>query len=176
MSSLSSTDDCLPLYLRPPQAALVFLPSCKSRDEKRAMMALLLAVGSALGLASGLVSSLVPYVAPFWFTPDTQLYPAIRSVAFQALASQVLLGVNVAYNGILIAEGDTGFLGGQLLRTLVVCFAFTQLCAALNWGLPGVWWALVIFFAAQCSQSSARVLTHHIHLPTPLRPAVARQA
>lgn len=136
------------------------------------MMGLLLACGGALGLASGLVSSLVPYLAPFWFTPDTQLYPAIRSVAVQALVSQLLLGINVTHNGILIAQGDTHFLGGQLFRTLLVCFAFTQLSAALGWGLSGVWWALVVFFAAQCSQSSARVLNRHISPPQPSAPAL----
>ena len=101
---------------------------------------------------------------PSLFTPDARLYEGMRAVAGQAIISQILLGVNVAHNGILIAQDDTSFLSGQLFRTLLACAGFCQLSAYMGWGLPGVWWGLVVFFVAQCSQSTYRVLTRHLGL------------
>mmetsp|Transcript_39321 Transcript_39321/g.93164 ORF Transcript_39321/g.93164 Transcript_39321/m.93164 type:complete len:331 (+) Transcript_39321:1257-2249(+) len=158
------------------QAALVFLPSCKSDSERKSTIVLILGCGVAIGLISGIVASMVPSAAPWLFTHDARLYPWMRSVAAQAVISQCLLGLNVAHNGILIAQDDTAFLSGQLFRTLLCCVGFCQLSAHMGWGLAGVWWALVVFFVAQCSQSSLRVATHHLGWRWPARPLGTKAA
>lgn len=123
---------------------------------------IILAFAVCLGTIGGLAASLVPTLAPQIFTPDTQLWPLMRSVAFMSLASMVLVGTDVGSTSVLYAYNDAGFLAKSMMWNLALVSAFFYGVKRFGWDLTGVWWGLVFFFSLRALWSTPRLWMKHL--------------
>ena len=104
--------------------------------------------GWSLALAVALaaaVAALAP-VLPRVFTNDTSVLGEIGSVWWLFALLIPLGGVAFALDGVLLGSGDVAFLRTATLVSAMLGFLpLTWLSLILGWGLPGIWWGLVLF-------------------------------
>jgi Na+-driven multidrug efflux pump len=122
-----------------------------------ATVRLVLLCGLGMGLGCGALAAAVPSLAPFLFTPDSSVWPWMRSIAPQAFLSMVLIGVDVSCAGCLLAGRDLAYVARSYVVTLCVLWGAVLGPLKLASSLGGVWWCLVLFFAARAAQSTARL-------------------
>jgi putative MATE family efflux protein len=104
------------------------------------MIALSTALGAAFGVALLLSEHLVPRV--FTGDPDVLAQAAILWPLFAL--TQPLAGAVFALDGILIGAADGPFLAGSMLLAFVCCAALLLASLVWDWGMRGVWAALVV--------------------------------
>ena len=75
----------------------------------------------------------------------------------QAMLSIFMCSLDVASGGILVASKDLGFLVRMMAGALALVLGFLTLVRRQGWGLPGVWWSLVLFFAFRSAFSLSRI-------------------
>ncbi|KAK9830568.1 hypothetical protein WJX72_012538 [[Myrmecia] bisecta] len=140
------------------QAALAFLPAAADRREAIETTKVLLAVGVSVGVATALGASGIPTLRPQLFSTDAALWPVMRSVAPQGFLAMLLTGIDVAANGILMANKDLHYIARAMAINLAVLAAYLALASKWSgWSLGGVWWGLVLFFGMRALQSTARL-------------------
>jgi putative MATE family efflux protein len=101
-------------------------------------------LSTALGAAFGLGLLLTAHVVPRAFTGDDDvLAQAVLLWPLFAL-TQPLAGAVFALDGILIGAGDGPFLAGSMLLAFVCCAAVLVATLAWDWGMRGVWSALLV--------------------------------
>jgi len=134
-------------------------PSSSSSSWWRVDVAvrLVLRNGLAMGLTCGALAAAIPSLAPRLFTPDASVWPFMASVAPQAFLSMVLIGVDVASAGCLLAGRDLAYVARSYVVTLAVLYGAVLGPWRLASTLPGVWWCLVLFFSARALQSTGRL-------------------
>jgi Na+-driven multidrug efflux pump len=137
---------------RPPSSS-----SSSSWWRVDATVRLVLLCGLGMGLGCGALAASVPSHAPFLFTPDASVWPWMRSIAPQAFLSMVLIGVDVSCAGCLLAGRDLAYVARSYVVTLCVLWGAVLGPLKLASSLGGVWWCLVVFFAARAAQSTARL-------------------
>jgi Na+-driven multidrug efflux pump len=140
----------------PPSSSLI-ASSSSSWWRVAATVRLVLLCGLAMGVGCGTLAALIPTLVPSLFTPDAAVWPHMRSVAPQAFLSMVLIGLDVACAGCLLAGRNFAFVARSYVVTLAVLWAAVLGPWKLASTLGGVWWCLVLFFAARALQSSARL-------------------
>lgn len=69
----------------------------------------------------------------------------------------LLIGLDIACHGVLLARRSYAYIASAYSATLLALVGFTAACKALDWGLTGVWWAIVLFFALRTVFSGAAV-------------------
>ena len=69
---------------------------------------------------------------------------------------QPLNGAVFALDGILIGAGDGPFLAGAMVVAFFACAAVLFLALAGDWGIRGVWAALVVLIVVRLTLMSAR--------------------
>ena len=120
------------------------------------------AFGLVVGTIGGALASFVPVVIPQFFTPDTNLWPLIRSVASTSFISMLLVGVDVGATSVLYANGDAPFIARAMGWNLLLMVAFFWAVREFGWGMQGVWWGIVFFFAIRVIWSAPRLWTRHL--------------
>lgn len=139
------------------QAALAFIPAAASRKQGRETVGLLLGLAVAVGLVTSSLTAGIPTLLPQLFTSDATLFPVIRSVAPQALLSIFLCALDVCSGGILVASKDMGFLVRVMGVALPMVLGGLTLVRRNAYGLTGIWWTLVLFFAFRAANSCGRI-------------------
>lgn len=128
---------------------------------------MLLAVGVVVGLATGLFAAGVPYWAPHFFTPQEELWAIMRSLGPQAFWATFFCSLDVTASGCLIATKQLNYLVRAMFLTLgVVALYFGTGLQLPAWGLPNIWWGLVLFFAARAAQSTTRLVNSELRVQT----------
>eukprot|EP00241_Pyramimonas_parkeae_P001007 CAMPEP_0114254866 /NCGR_PEP_ID=MMETSP0058-20121206/17238_1 /TAXON_ID=36894 /ORGANISM="Pyramimonas parkeae, CCMP726" /LENGTH=541 /DNA_ID=CAMNT_0001369175 /DNA_START=98 /DNA_END=1723 /DNA_ORIENTATION=+ len=138
------------------QAALAFLPAARSGFEKRELVRMLLLGGTFVGLVAATCTCLPPLFNPQFFTRDPRLWAPMQTVCLQGFLAMTFAGLEVAVNGILLAEGETMFLARAMVTNLTITAAyfFTK---GRSGALPDVWWGLVLFFFTRIVQALIRL-------------------
>ena len=86
-----------------------------------------------------------------------------NSSAMQAFAAILFCSMDVASTGVLIASKRMGYLVRAMTATLAcVAVYYWRLKPAAGHSLSGVWWGLVLFFAARSLQSAAGMLQTYL--------------
>ena len=69
---------------------------------------------------------------------------------------QPLNGAVFALDGILIGAGDGPFLAGSMVAAFLVCATMLLAALAGDWGIRGVWIALVLLIVVRLTLMTAR--------------------
>jgi MATE family, multidrug efflux pump len=113
-------------------------------DDAYAAGARMIALSTAVGAAFGVVLLVSAEVIPRVFTADAEVL-AEAAVLWPLFAlSQPLAGAVFALDGILIGAGDGPFLAGSMCLAFVCCGAVLLASLEWDWGMRGVWSALLV--------------------------------
>lgn len=141
------------------QTALTFMPAARHDWQKRSTTQLVVAAGIVLGACCGSIVAVAALLQPQLFTKDVAVWPFMSAVAPQGFLAMCLTGIDVSCTGILLASKDLGYVARSFLVTLgALALYITYGVKAQGWGLAGVWWGLVFFFALRALQSVSRLL------------------
>jgi len=138
------------------QAALAFIPSSKSPREKREIGLMLVVGCTFFGIMGGLVCSLLPNLHPQLLSVDPRLWDPLKSVTLPAFVCMVLVGLDVAVSGILLAENQVLYLARSMVINLAITSTYLFTVGQVG-TLPAVWWGLVLFFFCRVVQGYARM-------------------
>jgi putative MATE family efflux protein len=101
------------------------------------------------GVVFGAVMLALEGVLPYVFTSDEAVIDQVQEIWFLFALMQPLNGAVFALDGILIGAGD----GRYLMWSMVAAFAASGLVSltalALDWGIVGVWWGLVVLICVR---------------------------
>lgn len=120
------------------------------------MAKVLTGAAAALAVPLALTCCLVPLHLPHLFTADAAVAAALAPLAPTAGAAILLCTLDVACEGILVAQGRLGLLITGMSAVLVAVGAYFW--AGYGATAAGTWRGLLIFFALRCALSSAGVL------------------
>lgn len=126
------------------RAAISFLPTAKP-GEVVELEELLAGMALGLGAALGAVCAAVALLCPDILSQDERVWEFFAGVAPQAFLSLTVNALDAAFNGILLARRDFTFLLSAMAATMVVLYAYNSWLVDQGYGLPGVWWGLVLF-------------------------------
>lgn len=130
--------------------ALAFVPPAAAEGE-RERVATLRVVAEAAAVVGVLTSAAAAVIAlsPSLLTPDLALHPLLKSLAPQAAIATAFCAADVAASGCLVARRRLSPLVRSMAAAAVVTLAASRFFESRNFGLGGVWWSLVAFFAAR---------------------------
>jgi len=110
----------------------------------------------ALGGAFALVMLALGGVLPQAFTGDDSVLEETALLWPLFALMQPLNGAVFALDGILIGAGDGPFLAGSMVAAFLVCAAVLLAALAGDWGIRGVWAALVVLILVRLALMTAR--------------------
>eukprot|EP01025_Chloroclados_australasicus_P008634 TRINITY_DN13125_c0_g1_i3.p1 TRINITY_DN13125_c0_g1~~TRINITY_DN13125_c0_g1_i3.p1 ORF type:complete len:500 (-),score=20.60 TRINITY_DN13125_c0_g1_i3:365-1831(-) len=131
-------------------SALAFIPTAKSRWEERQIQKLIENIGFVNGLVNGIVCVVIATFAPHWFTPDFTLYSLLSQIAPIALLSLIVAGVEVGYQGVLVAKQEVAYINLTYVACVSVVTGYYMWILKV-WGqdLFRVWIGLTMFFVTR---------------------------
>jgi MATE family multidrug resistance protein len=123
--------------------ALVGLHFAHNRALARAYSARLLRWGLLGGLVLAGVMAAGWSTLPGLFTNDAEVAAEVSGVYGFIVAMQPLNAIVFVWDGIAIGASRFAFLAGSTVAAAGATAAVLAAVQVWNWGLPGVWWALV---------------------------------
>jgi MATE family multidrug resistance protein len=103
----------------------------------------LLGWGTVAGVILLLLMGAGSTVLPGWFSNDAEVVAEVESVYLFVVLMQPLNAVVFVWDGIAIGASRFGFLAASTVTAALVTAAVLAVVQWQNWGLQGVWWALV---------------------------------
>jgi putative MATE family efflux protein len=116
------------------------------------MIWLSVALGGAFSLCLVALSSLLPRA----FTGDASVLDEAALLWPLFALMQPLNGAVFALDGILIGASDGPFLAGSMVAAFVACASVLAVALADDWGIRGVWAALVVLILVRLTLMTAR--------------------
>jgi putative MATE family efflux protein len=110
----------------------------------------------ALGAVFALVMLALAGVLPYVFTGDDAVLHQVALLWPLFALMQPLNGAVFALDGILIGAGDGPFLAGSMVLAFAVCATVLLASLAGDWGIRGVWAALVLLVLVRLGLMGAR--------------------
>jgi putative MATE family efflux protein len=110
----------------------------------------------ALGGVFALVMLALGGVLPHAFTGDDSVLEETALLWPLFALMQPLNGAVFALDGILIGAGDGPFLAGSMVAAFLVCAAVLAAALVGDWGIRGVWGALVVLILVRLTLMTAR--------------------
>jgi len=101
------------------------------------------------GIVFGAVMLAVQGVLPYAFTSDETVVERAQAIWFLFALMQPLNGAVFALDGILIGAGDGRFLMWSMLIAFVTSASVALAALTLDWGIVGVWAALVVLICVR---------------------------
>jgi Na+-driven multidrug efflux pump len=95
-------------------------------------------------------------VLPHAFTGDDSVLEETALLWPLFALMQPLNGAVFALDGILIGAGDGPFLAGSMAAAFLICAAILLAALAGDWGIRGVWAALVVLILVRLTLMTAR--------------------
>jgi MATE family, multidrug efflux pump len=116
------------------------------------MISLSVAAGGIFAAAMLALGGVLPHV----FTSDASVLDQAALLWPLFALMQPLNGAVFALDGILIGASDGPFLAGSMAAAFVCCAATLLVVLAADWGIRGVWAALVVLIVVRLTAMSAR--------------------
>jgi putative MATE family efflux protein len=116
------------------------------------MIWLSVALGAAFAVAMLALAGVLPHV----FTNDDDTLHQVALLWPLFALMQPLNGAVFALDGILIGAGDGPFLAGSMVAAFCVCATVLLASLAGDWGIRGVWAALVLLIVVRLALMTAR--------------------
>ena len=126
------------------------------RDDAYAAGERMIWLSVALGGAFALTMLALAGVLPRVFTGDTTVLDETALLWPLFALMQPLNGAVFALDGILIGAGDGPFLAGSMVAAFFACAAVLFASLAGDWGIRGVWAALVVLILVRLTAMTAR--------------------
>jgi len=101
------------------------------------------------GIVFGAVMLAVQGVLPYAFTSDESVVERVQAIWLLFALMQPLNGAVFALDGILIGAGDGRFLMWSMLIAFAASASVALAALAFDWGIVGVWAALVVLICAR---------------------------
>jgi putative MATE family efflux protein len=101
------------------------------------------------GIVFGAVMLALEGVLPYAFTSDEAVVERAQAIWFLFALMQPLNGAVFALDGILIGAGDGRFLMWSMVIAFVASASVALAALAFDWGIVGVWSALVVLICAR---------------------------
>ena len=95
-------------------------------------------------------------VLPYVFTSDELVVERAQAIWLLFALMQPLNGAVFALDGILIGAGDGPFLAWSMVGAFAASAAVALAALAFDWGIVGVWVALVVLIAVRLGLMSWR--------------------
>ena len=127
-------------------------------DQARAAAVRLVGWGTAFGFVVGAVYLVAEGVLPGVFTTDPAVLTAVTSVWVLVALLQPIGGVAYVLDGILMGAGDFRFLWWS--TALAAWGGLVPICLLalwFGWGLPGIWWGMVVMMIGRAVLTVARL-------------------
>ncbi len=109
----------------------------------------LLVLGLLVGFGLAAVLALLAPVIGGWFTADPEVVSLFRQAYWLMVAIQPIAAVVFVWDGVFIGAGDFGFLALAMAASALVAAVFLTLVLPMGWGLPGVWWGVVVLLTGR---------------------------
>jgi putative MATE family efflux protein len=93
---------------------------------------------------------------PLVFTGDDQVLDRVHEIWWLFALMQPLNGAVFALDGILIGAGDGRYLMWSMVAAFAVSATLALAALELDWGIVGVWWALVALILVRLTTLGAR--------------------
>eukprot|EP00897_Mesotaenium_endlicherianum_P002099 jgi/Mesen1/1917/ME000144S01042 len=139
------------------------LAAC-NRQKVTRMARLLLLFAAALGLVLALAIAGISYWGTALLCADARVRHMVASVAPQSMLCMLFCSLTMAMDGTAIASGDVVYVAQAQAVNLVVVTVAVAAVHSLQLGLAGIWWSLVLFFAARLMSHCLHVASHwHSH-------------
>jgi putative MATE family efflux protein len=116
------------------------------------MIGLAVAVGAAFTVALLALADVLPRV----FSGDDAVLAQCALLWPIFAVMQPLNGAVFALDGILIGASDGPYIAGSMLLAFAACAAVLAAAAAADWGVRGVWFALLALIAVRLATMAAR--------------------
>jgi putative MATE family efflux protein len=126
------------------------------RDEAYGASERMIWLSVALGGAFALLMLALASVLPRAFTGDAAVLDEAALLWPLFALMQPLNGAVFALDGILIGAGDGPFLAGSMLVAFLACATVLLAALAGDWGIRGVWAALVVLILVRLTLMTAR--------------------
>ena len=126
------------------------------RDDAYAASERMIWLSVALGGAFAAMMVALAGVLPRVFTGDAAVLDEAALLWPLFALMQPLNGAVFALDGILIGAGDGPFLAGSMVAAFVVCATVLLATIAGDWGIRGVWSALVLLILVRLTLMTAR--------------------
>ncbi len=126
------------------------------RDDAYAAGERMIWLSVALGAAFALTMLALAGVLPRVFTGDVTVLDQTALLWPLFALMQPLNGAVFALDGILIGAGDGPFLAGSMVAAFFACAAVLFASLAGDWGIRGVWAALVVLILVRLTLMTAR--------------------
>jgi len=126
------------------------------RDDAYAAGERMIWLSVALGAAFALTMLALAGVLPRVFTGDETVLDQTALLWPLFALMQLLNGAVFALDGILIGAGDGPFLAGSMVAAFFACAAVLLASLAGDWGIRGVWTALVVLILVRLTLMTAR--------------------
>ena len=110
----------------------------------------------ALGAVFAAIMLGLAGVVPRAFTGDASVLDQVALLWPLFALMQPLNGAVFALDGILIGASDGPFLALSMLAAFVACAAVLVAALASDWGIRGVWWALVVLIVVRLALMGTR--------------------
>ena len=104
----------------------------------------LLQLGVVVGGAFFVLLLLTRSVVPGWFTTEPEVREAIESLWLVLAMMQPLAALVYVWDGIVMGAAAFGYLAWAMVVSGVAAVALLVVVVPLDWGLPGVWWAIML--------------------------------
>ncbi len=101
------------------------------------------------GIVFGAVMLALQGVLPYAFTSDELVVERAQAIWFLFALMQPLNGAVFALDGILIGAGDGRFLMWSMVVAFATCTFVSLAALAFDWGIVGVWSALVVLICTR---------------------------
>jgi putative MATE family efflux protein len=108
------------------------------------------------GVVFGAVMLALQGVLPYAFTSDELVIERTQEIWILFALMQPLNGAVFALDGILIGAGDGPYLAGSMVVAFLVCAVMLLASLAGDWGIRGVWAALVLLILVRLGAMLAR--------------------
>ncbi len=126
------------------------------RDEAYGAGERMIWLSVALGGVFAALMLVLTNVLPRAFTGDSAVLEETALLWPLFALMQPLNGAVFALDGILIGAGDGPFLAGSMVAAFLACAALLAASLAEDWGIRGVWAALVVLILVRLTLMTAR--------------------
>ncbi len=127
-----------------------------NRDDAYSASARMIWLSVALGGAFAVVMLALAGLLPRIFTGDPAVLDEAALLWPLFALMQPLNGAVFALDGILIGAGDGPFLAGSMVAAFLACATVLLASLAEDWGIRGVWAALVVLIVVRLTLMAAR--------------------
>jgi putative MATE family efflux protein len=125
-------------------------------EEAYAASGRLIALSVALGALLAAVMLALGDILPRAFTSDAAVLDRVAAIWPLFALMQPLNGAVFALDGILIGAGDGRYLAGAMVVSLAASAAVSGVAVALDWGLVGIWVAILVLIAVRLATLGGR--------------------